>query len=163
MGVKGRNTVYPFAEMIEVESEGITSIDLLAIPGYTLIEKVIVRVKTAAVGTANLIIGDDDDADGFIVAADAVAAAGTVYGDVIAEVGDYLKATHTHSVSHAACSATSAAYSTLTAITSTTGPAGVPSGKLYTTGDKEVKFVLSAAPTTQGVYQVFVFGKRFAG
>jgi len=142
MAITARRTMYPMAEMVEVAAEGTTVIDLVDIPEGTIIESVMVRVKTPATGTAaNLTVGDAADADGFIVAADAKAAAGTIYGDDIDEVGAYLKAAVT-------CAATSA-----------NAQVG-HNGHLYAAAAK-VKFVLSAA-ATGGVYQVFVTGKRFA-
>lgn len=137
MAVKRVDHFWPDMVVVEVESEGTTSIDLLDIPADTLIERVLVRIKTAATGTANLIVGDDDDDNGFIVAADATAAAATVYGDAIAEVGAYL----------------------MQASGATSGYC--PNDKLYTATGKEVKFVLSAAPTTEGVYQVIIKLHRF--
>ncbi len=144
MAVKNRFSVYDFAEMVEVETSGTTAVDVLSIPQYTLIEKVLVRIKTAATsGSAvNLTVGDDDDADGFIVASDAKANAGTVYGDAVAELGAYLK----ESVSDDG---------------NNSHDQPIPGGKLYAAAGKEVKVVLSAAPTTEAVLQVFIFGKRF--
>ena len=80
-------------------------------------------------------VGDAGDPDGFIVAADAHAAAGTIYGNLMAELGAYLKG---------ACGATSGY---------------APIQKVYAAAAK-LRFALSAA-ATGGVYQVFVSGKRF--
>lgn len=134
MGLENRYSVYPFAEMIQVLSEGDTIIDVLSIPAGTLIEHVGVIIKTPAVGASNLIVGDDDDDNGFITAADAVAAANTVYGDDPTERGAYLyDATKKGAF------------------------------RKYYTAAKTLKFVLSADPaTSEGVYQVIVVGKRFA-
>ena len=52
MGVKSRQMMYPMAEMIEVAAEGTTAIYLMDIPAGTIIESVLVRVQTAATGTA---------------------------------------------------------------------------------------------------------------
>ena len=142
MAVSNSLTVYPLAEMIEVETIGTTSVDIMEIPQYTLIEKVFVRIKTAGTGTANLTVGDDDDADGFILAADATASAGTVYGDATSELGTYLTETITDSGS-------------------ATHSQPVPAGKLYTASGKEIKVVLSASLTTEAVLEVFIIGKRF--
>lgn len=139
MGVKQVKRMYPMAECFEVESEGTTVIDLVTIPAGTLVEKVLVRIETAATGTANLLVGDDDDADGFVVASDATANAGTVYGDAVAEIGAYLKG----------------------ATGATDGYCPLP-GKFYAAEGKAIKFKLSAAPTTEGVFQVMVVGKRVA-
>ena len=135
MAIKQKFSVYPFAEMIEVETNGTTAVDVLSIPKYTIIEGVLVRIKTAATGDANnLIIGDDDDDNGYIVAADAKGTAGTVYGDDPTERGAYLY--------------------------DATKKGGFV--KLYAAAGKEIKVVLSTAATTEAVLQVFVFGKRFA-
>ncbi len=133
MGISKQKTIYPFAELVEVLSEGTTVINLMQIPIGTVIENVLVCIKTAATGTANLIVGDDDDDDGYIAAADATAAAGTIYGDGVTERGAYLY--------------------------DATSKAGHV--KVYLASGKEVKFKLSATPTTEGVYQVFILGKRF--
>lgn len=142
MGVKNRFTVYPFAEMFEVESESTDIVKIWAIPAYTLIERVIVEVKTPGVrgaGAVTLSIGDTTTADGYIVASDALGAAGTVYGDVTSEIGSYLKEALTPDV--ATCL-----------------------GKLYTAAGEYLELVLSAiilSTDTECVLRVFVFGKRF--
>jgi len=152
MAITARRTMYPMAEMVEVAAEGTTVIDLVDIPEGTIIESVLVRVKTPATGdAANLIVGDAGDPDGFIVAKDAHGAAGTVYGDAPAERGVYLDAGHTHTEN------TAASY---TQNATTALALGSSTQKLYAAAAK-VRFVLSAA-ATGGVYQVFVTGKRFA-
>lgn len=130
MALVNRKAVHPFCECIEVASESATSIDLIKIPDGAIVDRVLVRIKTAATGSVNLTVGDDDDADGFIAAADATAAAGTIYGDTGAELGDYLyDATEKKDrVKH------------------------------YASHGKEIKFVLSTTATTEGVYQVIVTG-----
>uniref|UniRef100_A0A6H1ZGS2 Uncharacterized protein n=1 Tax=viral metagenome TaxID=1070528 RepID=A0A6H1ZGS2_9ZZZZ len=133
MALFNRKTVHPFMECIEVTSESATSIDLMKIPDGTIVERVLVRVKTAATGSVNLIVGDDDDDNGFIAAADATAAAGTVYGDTGAELGDYL-------------------------YDATEKKDRV---KLYASPGKELKFVMSTTATTEGVYQVIVIGYTY--
>lgn len=126
-----RYAVYPFAEMVLVESNGDTAVDVLSIPEGTIIEQLLTRTYVPATGSANLTIGDDDDPDGFIVAADATAAEGTVYGDDPTERGDYLyDATKKGSFV-----------------------------KLYEAA-KTLKLVLSAAPTSEGEYEVIVIGHR---
>jgi hypothetical protein len=132
MAVLNQASVYHFAEKFEVQSQGITAIDLMSFQDGEIIEGVIVHIKTPATGACNLIVGDDDDPDGFIAAADGSAAADTIYGDGVTERGAYLY--------------------------DSTSKAG--HYKVYQTITKKLKFVLSAAPTTQGVYNVIVFGHR---
>ncbi len=134
MTVTAVKAVYPFAELFEVASQGDTVIDLMKIGAGVIIENVVVRVKTPATGSANLIVGDDDDDNGFTVAADATAAEGTVYGATVTERGAYLY--------------------------DATSKAGHV--KVYAAEGKELKFVLSADPTTEGVFEVIVLGHRFA-
>ena len=142
MAITARRTMYPMAEMVEVAAEGTTVIDLVDIPEGTIIESVLVRIKTPATGTAaNLSVGDAGDAAGFIMPNNAQAAAGTIYGNDPDHLGGYLKDTVT-------CAATGA-----------NAKVG-HNGHLYATAAK-LRFVLSAA-ATGGVYQVFVTGKRFA-
>lgn len=134
MVVSARKTAYPIAELIEVTSQGTTPIDLMAIGDGVVIEQVLTRVKTPAVGASNLIVGDDDDDNGYILAGDATAAGGTVYGDAVTERGAYLY--------------------------DATSKGGHV--KFYGAAGKELKFKLSAGPTTEGVFQVLVIGHRFA-
>lgn len=136
MGITNQRTVYPFAEMVEVTSESTTAVDVLTIPAGAIIENVLVRVTKVAVagGAINLTVGDDDDGAGFILAADAKAAIGTVYGEATTARGLYLY--------------------------DATAKGGHV--KLYAAAGKEVKLVLSGAVTTQGAYQVIILGKRFA-
>ena len=72
-----------------VEANGTTAVNAIAIPANYEVEKVWVRSAKAGTGAANLTVGDEDDADGYILAADHTAAVGTIYGDAIAEVGAY--------------------------------------------------------------------------
>jgi hypothetical protein len=138
MAVTAQRTVYDFAEALDVQSEGTTVVNVWAIPAGTLIERVIAVVKTVGTGTANVTVGDDDDADGFIIAYDHTSAVGTVFGDVMAEVGAYLKM---------ACGATNG-YSLC--------------NKLYVAAGKTVRLVLSGAGTIQGIHTLYIIGKRFA-
>lgn len=132
MTVTGRATVYPFAEMFEVTSQGTTAIELTSFLDGMIIEGVIVHVKTPATGTANLIVGDTDDDNGFITAQDATQAAETIMGADVTERGAYLY--------------------------NATSKAGHL--KVYTTTTKKLTFELSAAPTTEGVFNVIIFGHR---
>lgn len=144
MAVKNMFKVYDLAEMIEVETNGATAVDVYKIPQYTIIQMVMVMIKQPSTNSVNLTVGDDDDPDGFIVAAAADGAAGTVYGSDPDDLGVYLRAAVT-------CTATSA-------------DAKVCSGgKLYAAAAKEVKIVLSgAAGANECIARVFIFGKRFA-
>jgi hypothetical protein len=134
MAVNAQKTMYPFAEMFEVTTTGVTAIDLMNIPAGTIIENVMVRIKTAGVGTGNVIVGDDDNDDGFIEGGDATASAGTVYGDDPTERGAYLY--------------------------DATKKGGFT--KLYAAAGKKLKVAVDAATlTTEAVAQVFAWGKRF--
>ena len=93
MTIKNTNSGYHFAEEIEVQTEGTTAVVCRTLSPGEIVHQVIARLKTAAVrsaGAATLSVGDDDAATGFLVAADAKAAAGTIYGAVPTERGAYL-------------------------------------------------------------------------
>lgn len=133
-GVINRYGVYHFAEMTLVESNSTTAVAVMTLPKNTVVEKVLVRVKTAAVraaGATTLTLGDDDTANGFITASDAKAAVGTVYGEVPSVRGAYLyDATVKGSyIKHYAA-------------------------------DKTLKLVLDTTPETQGQYEITVIGHR---
>ncbi len=85
-----KQTIKPFSEIFEINTSGTDSVAIWNIPKGTIITKVLAKIKTAGSGSGNLIIGDDDDPDGFILAADATAAADTIYGDAPEELGAYL-------------------------------------------------------------------------
>lgn len=134
MVIKNTNSVYPLSEEIEVETEGTTPVVCRSLsPGET-IDQIWARIKTAAVrsaGACALTVGDDDDADGFLVSADAKAAAGTAYGNVPTERGVYLY--------------------------DSTVKAGYQ--KAYS-AVKSLKIVLSTVPDTQALIQVVIVGHR---
>ncbi len=134
MGGLNVREVYPGSILVEVECNGTTAIAVWAIPAGTLIEQVLARIKVAGVGAANLTVGDDDAATGFLVAADTVVAVGTVYGEVPTTRGAYLY------------------------------DATVKAGyiKLYASAGKSVKIVLSGAQTTNAVVQVLIKCARMA-
>ena len=92
MGLQNRYSVYPLAELVHIQSEGTTPVPVLSIPDGTIIDKVLVVVKTPNedADANNLIVGDDDDDNGYIVAADSKPAAGTVYGEDPTARGAYL-------------------------------------------------------------------------
>ncbi len=136
MGVVNRYTVYQMAEMVLIGSEGTTIVPVFSIPAGTVIEHVMVRVKTPAVrvtGAVTMTLGDVNSADGFVVACDAKAAIGTVFGGDPTERGAYLyDATKKGSfLKH---------YSLVNTL----------------------RFVLNVAPDVQGEYEVIVFGKRYS-
>lgn len=135
MGLENRYTVYPFAEAALVKTESVegtpVAVDIFSIQDGMVVDLVLIYIKAHAVGTANLIVGDDDDDNGYIVAADATAADATIYGQDPAERGDYLyDATKKGSFV-----------------------------KAYT-APKTLKLKLSAAPDTEGEYLVYIFGHR---
>jgi hypothetical protein len=134
MGILNTNKAYEIAEEIEVQTNGVTAVVVRPLSAGENISHVLARVKTPAVrsaGAVNLSVGDDDNAAGFLAAADAKAAAGTQYGNIPTERGAYLY------------------------------DATVKAGyrKAYS-ADKSLKIVLDAAPDTQAVVQVVVIGHR---
>ncbi len=131
-------TVYPFAEVFRITTTAVTSQNVWNIPKGTIITRVLVQVVTAGTGSAtNITVGDDDDADGFILAASVCGATvGTVYGDNITELGPYFAAA------------------------TTKGHAG--KWKDYHAAGKEIKTINSASLTTEAVVDIFVFGYRYA-
>lgn len=138
MPVKTLMTGYDIAEEIEVETEGVTAVVCRSLSPGEVIDGVLARIKTAGVraaGAVNLTVGDDDDADGYLVAADAKAAAGTYYGAVPTQRGAYLY--------------------------DATVKAGYQ--KVYS-AVKNLKIVLDAvigaSPDVQPVVQVLIFGHR---
>ena len=131
-------TVYPFAEMFEVETNAQESVDIWNIPKGTIITMVLAKIKVVGTGgAANIIIGDDDDDNGYILAASVCGVAvDTIYGDAVAERGEYTN--------------------TGGAIDTHAGP-----WKVYTAAGKELKLDCSATLTTEATIEVFVFGYRY--
>ena len=131
-------TVYPFAEMFEVQTDEQTAVNVWNIPKGTIITMVLAKVKVAGTGSGgNLIVGDDDDDNGYILAANLCGATvDTVYGDLPAERGVYL---------------------------ASGSAAGTHAGKwkVYTAAGKELKIDCSATLTTEATVEVFVFGYRY--
>jgi len=132
MPVLTQKSGYPICEQFRVQSNGATPVPITTILPGTVIEKIIARVETPGTGAANLTVGHDDDPDGFVLAGDHTAAAGTVYADTPTERGVYLY------------------------------DATVKGGysKVYA-ALKTLSLVLSAAGTTQGIHQVMVTGHRY--
>lgn len=129
-----KQTLYPFAEMLEITTNGTTSVDIWVIPAGTIITRVLAKIRVIGVGTGNLRIGDDDTNDGFILAKDATAAVDTVYGDDVADLGAYLD------------SGTNAGM-----------------WKLYASSGKEIKIDVDASTlTTEATIDVFIFGYRYS-
>lgn len=137
MAIINMSKVYDLAEIVEVQSAA-SAVTIYTAPAGSIINRVIVRVKTAGAGSSPTVeIGDATDPDGFIVASAADGAAGTVYGDAIAEVGAYLKV----------------------ATGATSGYAPSPSGKVYTTATA-ILVTEGGTTTTHAVLQVIILGKR---
>jgi len=137
MSLNPSKTIYPFAEMFKVTTNGTTAVDVFEIPAHTAITMVLCEVVTAATGNANNItVGDADDPDGYILAASLCGATvGTVFGDSVKERGAYL---------------------------TLDGATGIHGGywKVYASAGKQIEVILSAAATTEGVVNVYVFGYR---
>jgi hypothetical protein len=135
MSVNTIRPIYPFSESIEITTTGVTAVPVRRIAAGEVITRLSARIKTAAVraaGACNITVGDDDAADGYLVAADAKASAGTVYGEDPTARGAYMyDATKKGSFY-----------------------------KLYAAEGKTIKAVLSAAPDTEAVVQVLVTGFR---
>ena len=133
-------TIYPFAEMFVVTTNGTTAVDVFEIPKQTAITMVLCEVVTASTGGAQTVyVGDASDPNGFIVGGTLCGATvGTVFGDRVSERGAYLN--------------------------DTTGGTAIDTHggqwKLYTTPGKQVEVVLSATSTTAGVVNVYIFGYR---
>jgi hypothetical protein len=137
MAVTQQFMMYPFAEMYEVTSEGTTSITLTTLGAYSIVTNAQIRIKTAATGGTSPMVelGAGSDVDGLIVSSAADGAAGTIYGDAVADLGD----------DWAVATGASSGYTQM------------PSGVLYTS-PTAITLVLDGAVTTEGVYQVFLAG-----
>lgn len=132
MAVLSQKSAYAIAEVFRVQSEGTTPVAIMKPLAGFVISLVLVRIETPGTGAANLMVGDAGDADGLLLPADTTAAIGALYGDVVTERGAYL-------------------YDSI---------AKAGSVKMYPAGET-ISLVLSAAGTTQGVYQVLVIGHRY--
>lgn len=133
MGLENRYSVYPFAEAVLITSEGTTPVDVFSITDGMIVDLVLVYIKAHCTDADanNLIVGDDDDDNGYILAAGAKEADATIYGDDPTERGAYLyDATEKGSYV-----------------------------KAYT-APKTLKFKLSAAPDAEGEYLIYIFGHR---
>lgn len=113
--------------------------DLWTIPANTIIEKVFVIVDTAITGTTALTVGDDDDADGFVL--DLASDFGTpgMYSWDAKSAGPYMRIE--------TAGATDAADIYV-----------VPNGKYYSAAGKEVKLDATTA-NTAGAMRVFIRGR----
>ena len=82
---------HDYWDFVDIEVTA-TATKTIAIKARSLVLAVLAEVITAydSATSASLVIGDGSDADGFLVASDAKAAAGTLYGDAVAEIGVYL-------------------------------------------------------------------------
>lgn len=93
-GTNPINTLAPFAEVFQVDGNGTTAVDVWDIPKNTIITGVLCEVVVAATGSANnIIVGDEDDDNGYILAAAVCGATvGTIFGDEMDERGAYTNA-----------------------------------------------------------------------
>jgi hypothetical protein len=82
-----------WAECVTVTTNGTTAVSCFSIPAGTVVENALLVSKVVGTGTANITVGDDDTADGFILAYDHTSSVGTVVGDTPAERGGYLFST----------------------------------------------------------------------
>ena len=136
-GTTPMRTLEDFSEVFEVDTSGTDSVDVWEIPKGTIIKMVLAEVVVAGVGASggNLTVGDDDDGDGFIVAANLCGATvGTIYGDSASERGAYLNSQV---------------------------PCHTVNWKVYSTAGKEIKIDCSAALTTEATVRIFVYGTRY--
>ena len=131
-------TVYPYAEMFKVDTNGTTAVEIWNIPKGTAITMVLARIKVAGVGAGgSIIVGDDDDDNGYILAGLVCGGTvGTVFGDSITERGAYLAGGDASEL-HAG------------------------KWKLYADGTKTLKLDCDTAMTTEATVEVFVFGYRY--
>lgn len=120
------------------DAKGFVDGDLMAIPAGLLIEKVFLIIDTAITGTTVLEVGDDDDADGFIVDQAANFATPGMYGWDAKGAGAYLR------ISTAGATDAADIYV-------------VPNAKLYRATGKEIKLNVTTA-NTAGRARVVVMG-----
>ena len=113
-----------------VQANGTTDVDIFSIPQDVEISDVWARVAVTGTGAANMILGDDDDDNGYLEAADHTAAAGTIIGDIQTEWGAYQ------------------------AVNPGTDDSPLPAKK-YTSAGKELKLKLSASGTIQSIWDVY--------
>jgi len=134
-------TIYPFAEMFEVDTDGTTAVEVWKIPAGTAITMVLMRIGVAGAGAGgSVIVGDNDDDNGFILAGlFCGGTVGTIFGDAITERGDYLNAT-----GGAAATSTHAG-----------------KWKVYTDATKSIYIDCDTDMTTEATVQVFIFGYRY--
>lgn len=88
---------YSWTNAMVVAAAGTSDkVDVCTLPAKTIVKQCYVVIGTAADQAATLTVqvGPSDDTDGYIVASDAKAAANTVYGDALAELGDDLFSTN---------------------------------------------------------------------
>lgn len=133
-GTTPKKTIYPFAEMFEVETSTTDSVPVWEIPAGTIVTCILAKIKVAGTGSGNIIVGDDDDDNGFILAADATAAADTIYGDAPEERGAYLYMGDSY---HS------------------------EKWKQYTAAGKKIYIDCSDTLTTEATVDIYVFGYRY--
>ncbi len=132
-----KQALYPFSEMFQVDTSSTDAVTFWNIPAGTIITMVLAKINVAGTGSGNLIVGDEDDDNGFILACDATSTADTVFGDITNERGAYLNAA-----------------------VPTAGGADEPKWKVYT-ATKAAKIDCSGALTTEATIDIMVFGYRY--
>jgi len=87
-----RYSIYHLAEAVLIQSKGTTPVPVFSIPDGAIIDLVLamVSVPNEDADANTLIVGDDDDPNGYIVASDSKAVKGTVYGEDPTIRGAYL-------------------------------------------------------------------------
>lgn len=119
-----------------IETNGTTAVNAINIPANHEVSEVWIRSALAGVGAANVILGDEDDDNGWILAADHTQVVGTILGDLTADMGVYA----------------------ITQIeVATTPPVSVdePVPPKKYTAVKNLQIKLSAAPTTESKWDVY--------
>ena len=121
-------------------------VGLIPISQYCLVQTVLAFVMKEAVGTgaATVVVGDADDADGFLLSQDLKVSKSQLYGNDPDDLGKYLKLIRPYDGS----------YSELTPFT----PHEQLMGKFYTadTNIRVVTTIATAAATTAGKVRVWV-------
>ena len=132
MGLEARYVLTPFAAMAQVRSEGTTPVDCISIPAGLIVWHVLVRIRVPCVYASpiNYLVGDEDDADGYLLPANAKTGAGNVRGDQLSEPGVYL------------------------------WNPDYGNFMKFNAVARKLKLELSAVPDTEGIYEVILIGHR---
>ena len=117
---------------LSVEANGTTEVNAINIPAGSEVRDVWAVNALAGTGAANVTIGDEDDPNGWVLAADHTDAVGTVIGKATSELGVY-------------------------AITqvATTPAVGEPVPPKYYATENNIIIVLSGAGTIQSKWDVY--------